>query len=149
MTKNLDFAKQIGAWASETQERLTAVHRRYVVLLGEEMSTTKPQGGRVPFDTGNLARSLLASTQAMPKTAEGPFDGGDVGLVAATLQPHEPVWIGYQAKYSRRRNYGFVGQDKLGRTYNESGDHFVEGAIAKWPQIVAQAAKETQANAKR
>lgn len=149
MTKNLDFAKQIGAWASETQERLTAVHRRSVVLLGEEMSTTKPQGGRVPFDTGNLARSLLASTASMPKTSEQPSAGSNVGLVAATLQPSEAVWLGYQAVYARRMNYGFVGADSLGRVYNQSGNHFVEGAIAKWPQIVSQAIKETQANAKR
>ncbi|WP_288075987.1 hypothetical protein [Pseudomonas sp.] len=149
MSSNLSFSKMIGDWASATEERLSAAHRRSVVLLGEEMITTKPQGGRLPFDTGNLARSLLASTQAMPKTATGQFPGSNVGVVAATLRPEQPVWLGYQAVYARRMNYGFVGADSLGRVYNQSGNHFVEGAIAKWPQIVAQAVRETQANAKR
>lgn len=148
MTKNLDFAKQIGAWASETQERLTAVHRRSVVLLGEEMITTKQQGGRLPFKDGNLMRSQLASKEAMPKTAAGPFTGSNVGVVAATLQPHEAIFIGMQARYARRRNYGFVGADKLGRVYNENGDYFVEGAIAKWPQLVAQAVREVKSKSK-
>lgn len=148
MTKNVDFAKAVGEWGSQAMERLTAIHRRSVVLLGEEMTTTKPQGGRVPFDTGNLARSLLASTQAMPKTSEGPFSGSNVGLVAATLQPDEAAWLGYQSRYAKRRNYGFVGADSLGRIYNENGDYFVEGAIAKWPQIVAQAAREVKSNSK-
>lgn len=148
MTKNLSFAKAIGEWASKTEERMGAVHRKAVVLLGEEMTKTKPTGGRVPFDTGNLARSLLASTSDMPKTAEGPFSGSNVGAVAATLRLDQPVWLGYQAIYARRMNFGFVGADKLGRVFNQAGNHFVEGAIAKWPQIVEQAAKEVQANAK-
>lgn len=148
MSSNLSFSKMIGDWASATGERLSAVHRRSVVLLGEEMITTKPQGGRLPFDTGNLARSLLASTQAMPKTATGQFPGSNVGVVAATLRPEQAVFIGFQAAYAKRRNFGFVGADSLGRVYNESGDHFVEGAIAKWPQIVAQAVREVQSRGK-
>lgn len=136
------FAATIGKWASESEERITAVRRRSVELLGEEMTRTKPQGGRVPFQTGNLARSILASTTGMPKTAEGPFPGSNVGLVAATLRNDQPLWIGYQANYARRRNFGFVGADSLGRVYNESGDHFVEGAIAEWPQIVSRAVAE-------
>src|SRR5690625_635406 len=136
------FAATIGKWASESEERITAVRRRSVELLGEEMTRTKPQGGRVPFLMGNLMRSVLADTKAMPKVADGPFAGSNVGVVAATLRNDQPLWIGYQAKYARRRNYGFVGADSLGRVYNESGDYFVEGAIAEWPQIVARAVAE-------
>lgn len=137
------FAKSVSGWASQSKERVTAVYRRSVELLGEEMARTKPQGGRVPFLTGNLARSLLASKSGMPATSDNPA-GSNVGIVAATLQLHEPVFIGYQANYARRRNYGFVGQDSLGRTYNESGDYFLEGAIASWNNIVDRAAAEVQ-----
>lgn len=148
MNSNVSFSKMIGDWAAATEERLSAVHRRSVVLLAEEMVTTKGQGGRLPFDTGNLARSLLASRHGMPSVVDSTsFVGSNVGIVAAGLLPYQEVWIGFQAAYAKRRNYGFVGADSLGRVYNESGDHFVEGAIAKWPQIVAQAVRETQANA--
>lgn len=138
------FSATIGKWAAETKERTTAVRRRAIELLGDEMTKTKPQGGRVPFQTGNLARSILASTTGMPRTAEGPFAGSNVGAVVATLTDNQPLWIGYQANYARRRNFGFVGADSLGRVYNESGDHFVEGAIAEWPQIVARAVAEVK-----
>lgn len=138
------FAAQVGAWASKSEERLTAVRNRSIVLLGEEMTNTKPNNGRVPFDTGNLARSLLASKDEMPKTAEGPFSGSNVGAVAATLEVDQPVWLGYQAIYARRQNYGFVGADVLGRVFNQPGSYFVEGAIEKWPELVQQAAKEVQ-----
>jgi len=142
MTKS--FAAAVGKWSSQTGARLTATRRRAIELLAEEMSTTKPNGGRVPFLTGNLARSLLASTSGMPKTSNSPAMGGNVGAITATLDIRQPVWLGYQAAYAKRRNYGFVGADALGRVYNEPGDHFVEHAIDSWQQIVARAAKETQ-----
>lgn len=144
------FLEAIGSWASATEERISAVHRRAVVLLGEEMITTKAQGGRLPFDTGNLARSLLASRHGMPNVSNSTsFVGSNVGVVAATLRPEQPVWLGFQAAYAKRQEFGFVGADSLGRVYNQAGNHFVSGAIAKWPQLVAQAVRETQANAKR
>lgn len=136
------FADQVGQWIAESEERLTAARRRAIEIAGEEAAKTKPQGGRVPFMTGNLARSLLASTSGMPKTAEGPFTGSNVGAVAATLQLDQPVWIGYQANYARRANYGFVGADSKGRVYNQPGNYFLEALIAEWPNIVARAVAE-------
>lgn len=138
------FAAQVGAWAAQSEARLRAVYRRSIELLAEDMANTKPNGGRVPFLTGNLARSLVASTQGMPNTSDRPAMGGNVGAVTATLDLKQPVWLGYQAVYARRVNYGFVGADVLGRVFNQTGSYFVEGAIAKWPRIVAQAAKELQ-----
>lgn len=138
------FADQISEWGRQTEARTTAIYRRSVEILGEEMAKTRPQGGRVPFQTGNLARSLLASTQAMPKTSEKPTAGVSVGLVAATLRLDQTVWIGYQALYARRMNYGFVGADSLGRVYSQSGNYFLEGAIDQWQQIVGRASYEIQ-----
>lgn len=141
------FSSQVGAWASESEERLAAVRRRAVSLLGEEMSRTRPQGGAVPFDTGNLARSLMASTVSMPMTSATPSHGGSVGAVAATLELSDPVWLGYQAIYARRVNYGLIGADSMGRVYNQSGAHFVEAAVARWGEIVEQAVREVSGGA--
>lgn len=143
MTKS--FSATVDAWARATEQRIQAVHRRSVELLAEEMRNTKPNGGRVPFMTGNLSRSLLASTQGLPKTSKGPFTGQDVGIVTATMKIDQPIWIGYQAEYARRVNYGFIGADKLGRVYNQAGSYFVEGAIANWQQIVTKAIAEAKA----
>lgn len=139
------FADHLTAWTKETEARTEAVYRRSIEILADEMRTSKEKGGRVPYDDGNLARSLLASTQAMPTTAEGPFSGSDVGAVVATLKLTQPVWLGYQAVYARRQNYGFVGADKLGRVFNQPGSYFVEYAIEMWPTIVKLAAEDTQA----
>ena len=141
------FSAAIGQWASQSKERIQAVHRRSVELLAEEMVNTKPNGGRLPFLTGNLARSLVASTEGMPKTSETPTEGGNVGAVTATLDLGQSVWLGYQAIYARRQNYGFVGADVLGRVFNQPGSYFVEGAIANWQQIVDKAVAEIKASA--
>lgn len=138
------FSAAIGAWAAKSEKRIEKVYQRSVELLGEEMAKTKPQGGRVPFLTGNLARSLLASTESMPKTSEKPTAGSNIGLIAATLKPQTAIYLGYQAVYARRMNYGFVGADVIGRVYSQQGNYFLEGAIAKWPEIVNQAVNEVR-----
>jgi hypothetical protein len=80
----------------------------------------------------------------MPTTAAGPFSGSNVGAVTATLQSDQAIWIGYQAAYARRMNYGFVGADSLGRVYNQAGNYFVEGAILQWRSFVAESIREIQ-----
>jgi hypothetical protein len=139
-----DFSETLSKWVRETTERVEAVYARSFELLGEELAKTKPEGGNVPFMTGNLARSLLASKSGMPDTSDGPYSGQDFGLVSATLKADETVYIGYQAVYARRRNYGYVGADSLGRVYNEAGDHFVETAAAEWKSIVIKATAEVK-----
>lgn len=132
-------------WARETEQRLTAVNRRSVELLADEMRRTHSNGGRLPHKTGNLMRSLLASTTSMPSVgAPGTlYSGGqDVGLITAQLELGQTVYLGYQANYAKRLNYGFVGEDSLGRKYEQEGLHFAEWAAGQWPQLVAKAAKE-------
>lgn len=143
------FADTVDAWAKETEQRMTAVWRQSIDDLAEVMNRTRANGGRLPHLTGNLMRSLLASTSAMPSTGgpDAKYSGQDVGLVTAGLRLDQTVWLGYQAIYARRLNYGFVGQDSLGRNYNQAGAHFVEGAITEWPNIVRMAVSKIKAGA--
>lgn len=129
------------AWAESTQRLLTALLRNSVQELAVEASKTIPNGGRVPVKTGNLGRSVVIDNKP-PQIAEGEAPAQDFALGVSKINPGDTVYIGYTAKYARRQNYGFVGQDSLGRTYNQSGFGFAEAAAAQWPQIVAtQAAK--------
>lgn len=125
---------------------MKAVWRGSIDMLADEMTTTRANGGRLPHRTGNLMRSLLASTAGMPRQGEAgeKYAGGDVGLVTAGLELGDSVWLGFQANYARRMNYGFVGQDKLGRTYNQTGAGFIEAAVAAWPTIVELVAEDIQ-----
>jgi hypothetical protein len=127
-------------WAAGSDTLLTALLRNSVQGLAKVAAQTIPNGGRVPVKTGNLARSVVVDNKP-PKVIEG-LATGDYSLGIANIRPGEPIYIGWQAKYARRQNYGFVGTDSLGRTYNQSGYGFAEAAAAQWPQIVrAEAAK--------
>ena len=135
-------------WAQEQQDNLLRVFQRAIVLLGRELIRTKDDGGALPKLTGNLARSLLAQIGSQVQISEAKdFAGTDVGIIAATAILGDEVFLGYQAKYARRQNFGFVGADSLGRVYNQTGNHFVERAINMWPQIVDQAVKDVKAGA--
>lgn len=127
---------------------MRAVFARSVELLADELTTTRANGGRLPHKTGNLMRSLLASTAGLPAQggADERYAGQDVGLVAAGLNLGDTVWLGYQANYARRMNYGFNGTDALGRTFNQEGSHFVEYAIEMWPTIVELAADDIRSS---
>lgn len=124
---------------------MRAVRQISVQELAREMTLTVAEGGRVPVKTGNLSRSLGIQVNAPLTVKEGAvFASQDFGAVLLSLTGDETIYLGYQAAYARRMNYGFVGTDALGRSYNQSGYGFVEAARSKWPQIVAAATVKVQ-----
>lgn len=140
------FADQVSAWASETEDRLLAVFQRAVVLLAQELSKTASEGGTLPHVTGNLMRSLLAQIGSMPMQggAEERYAGSDVGAVVAQALLGSEIYIGFQANYARRRNFGYAGTRADGSTWEEPGKHFVERAVALWPECVRQAVQDVK-----
>ena len=132
-------------WSREQQDDLLRVFQRALVLLGRELIRTRDDGGTLPKVTGNLARSLLAQiNQSVTVSSATDFAGQDVGILAVQAVLGDTVHFGYQAEYARRQNFGFVGEDSLGRTYNQAGNGFVERAVNMWPQIVDQAVREVR-----
>lgn len=131
-------------WAGDANKMLTALLRGSVQDLAKEASTTIPNGGRVPEQTSNLARSVVIDDKPPQVDPPGTVHTmtKDFTLGVANIKPGDDVYIGWTAGYARRQNYGFVGTDSLGRTFNQSGYGFAEAAAAKWPAIVtARAAR--------
>ncbi len=97
--------------------------------------------GRLPVDTGNLRRSFMASSTAMPtiKAADTEFAEADISLVIGGAALGSTIFMGFQAEYAMRLEYGFVGTDSAGRLFNQSGYGFLHAAIQRWPQIVQAA----------
>lgn len=133
-------AATISEWGQSELDRMLAIFQTSAEMVFNDM--TEP-GGRVPRVTGNLARSAIASDTAMPTLKEGQEafpdrSGESIGVIhGVTLGA--TVYIGFQAAYSARVNYGFVGTDSLGRVYNQMGRAFIEAAQQDWPQTVARA----------
>ncbi|WP_234907702.1 hypothetical protein [Rhizobium rhizogenes] len=135
------FSAQVGAWAAAEMERAEAVYQTAAQTVANEVRTPVAEGGRMPIKTGNLRRSLMASTSTMPTMVEGKqtFSDGGVELVIAGAQLGGTIYLGFQAAYAARMNYGFVGEDSLGRVYNQAGFGFIDAVSQRWVQIVAAA----------
>lgn len=134
------FAATISEWGQTELDRMLAIFQTSAEMIFNDM--TEP-GGRVPRVSGNLARSVIASTEMMPTIKPEAQDYPDtsaesIGVILG-VDLGETVYIGFQAAYAARVNYGFVGTDSLGRLYNQMGRGFVEAAQQDWPQTVARA----------
>jgi hypothetical protein len=142
-----NFSTQVSDWVAKSKLLTEAVFRMSAdQIINDEMNVSVGNGGNVPFDTGFLHHSLMASTSTMPKIdpaarpAKGAsygYDSGPVSLVINNADLGQTIYAGYTAAYAARQNYGFTGTDSLGRHYSQSGRLFVEKAAQKWPTVVA------------
>ncbi len=127
----------------------TAVDELYKAVIKPKGSQNRDaigpatnQGGNLPHDTGNLGRSLSVSTDVFPEVDQGNasyLNNNAASFTISGLDAGDTVYLGFQAVYAARQNYGFVGTDSKGRNYNQTGHYFVELAGAQWPQFVAEA----------
>lgn len=139
MAGQKSFSASVSDWVQQSERRMTAVFKQSaqdVILMVKEKS---------PVDTGFLRASLLASTSAMPlidpeaNNPEGASVGDNdaqVALVIAGAQLGQTIYAGFTAAYARRIEYGFKGEDSLGRTYNQEGVGMVRLAAQEWQNIV-------------
>ncbi len=130
------FTAHLGAFRDKTKVQMQAVLSDSVQDVVREAQMPVAQGGRMPVDTGTLRNSLLSELNGS-QVAEGP---DSYVIVAEMMEPGDVArfgWGGAAAAYALRQHEGFEGEDALGRTYNQAGRHWIDGAAAGWQQIVA------------
>lgn len=139
----VDFADMVGTWADKAEADLLAVFQLGTANLISEMSTPVTQGGPLPYRTGNLRRSLWVSTTSMPGVDGTPGvkfnEAQDYTEVVRAARLGDTIYAGFRAPYGPRVNYGFVGEDALGRLYNQGGYGFVEHAELNAQRIFDEA----------
>ena len=132
------FADQVGQFVEKTQRNLDAVFKQSTQEVFEIAQTPKGAGGRMPVDTGNLRASLAMYLNGTP-SAKGE-SGYSITVASAKFGDRiQGVYEGVD--YALRMEYGFVGEDKLGREYNQKGNFFVGNAVAQWDDIVTKNAR--------
>lgn len=119
-------AADIKNWSRRAKRNLELVIKQSIQDVSELAQTPKAQGGRMPVDTGFLRNTY---------TAEG-LSGPDAYVAAvASFQIGATFQAGWTAAYALRMEKGFVGEDSLGRTYNQPGNFFMETALMQWQDI--------------
>ncbi len=145
------FAEQCAAFAEKARRRIVYTRNAAAMALAEEI-TANLSVGAPNVVTGFLRASLMASTAPIPLWGkDAPAKGGSYTPDLAALQARimaakidQVVWLGFGAAYARRLEYGFVGTDSLGQSFNQSGFGFVARAVAKLPGMIAEAAADSR-----
>lgn len=132
------FTAQMQAFRDKTKKQARAILSASVQDVIEEAQRPIAQGGRMPVDTGALRNSLVSELNGaqVAQGAEG------YTLAAVGMEPGDVARFAWTAAHAKRQEFGFVGEDSMGRSFNQQGKHFVEGASAQWPAIVAKNAAQ-------
>ena len=144
MTDNSKFTASIANWEKKT----LALQRKIAVasVLDVINDAQKPvaKSGFMPVDTGNLRNSITMELNASEVSkGNGDEPSGDTAIILAItkFEIGDIIAINWTAPYAMRINYGFSGEDSLGRTYNYTGTMFRDKAAAKWQNIVSKNAR--------
>lgn len=131
------FSAQVKQFTTDAKENTGMIFSRAIFMLERGIKTN------IRKDTNNMGRSVLVSTTAMPKVDTVlKEDYPEISFTVSPSHVGKPVWIGVQAIYAPRWEYGFVGTDSLGRTYNQAGDFTIQKEGAKWQYYISQAEAE-------
>ena len=128
------FSAMVDGWARKTEDRTAEVFRVSAATAVDVMSRPWDEGGRLPVVTGNLRRSLAASTIGPPVMLWGrrKFEDNSAGIDAVidSAVIGQTIWLGFQAPYAQKV---------------ELDNGFVAMTAQHWKQIVeasVQAVKE-------
>lgn len=75
----------------------------------------------------------------------GPYTQAYMQVAIANAAAGDRILAAYTMEYARRLEYGFVGVDSLGRSYNQAPVGWVRRAAAQWKAVVAESVAEAKA----
>ena len=127
----LEFSLAVEEWVNAAKRRQGAALQAVAwdVLNAVKLET--------PVDTGFLRANwtIVRGDDPMPIAGRVP----DPAQVIATLRAGDKVHIVNPVIYAARVEFGFVGQDKLGRQYDQAGRGMVQKVAVRLPDIAAKA----------
>lgn len=135
-----EFNASIRDWAARFPEKMDALARQSSQELSERVVTS------TPVDTGFL-RSSWQPSLGKPALAKGEAGAqaqasAQVSLVITEMKAGDLYYLVNNAAYAKRIEWGFVGQDSLGRTYNQTGRHMVTDNVKRWNTVVESVAQD-------
>jgi hypothetical protein len=136
------FEAQVAEFARLTKEKMLLVVKQSAQDVFEIAQKPKAQGGRMPVAVGYLWNTSFVAGLNGTFTMSG---GESYVLAIAGMELGDSMIGGWSAEYALRMEYGFVGEDSLGRTYNQPGNFYALNAAMEWQAIVARNVQKAQA----
>lgn len=147
MQNGRQFRASLEKWAKDFSLDMDALARQ----TSMEMSSRVVRA--TPVDLGFLRSSwqpVIGNFSGGPKRSPkdgpaGPDPTPAIGLKIEEMKAGDHYRLINNAAYAMRIEFGFVGQDSLGRNYNQRGQFFVTRSVKTWALVVAKVAKELTA----
>lgn len=136
----LRYRRALGGWAKKLGVDLDALARQVCQEMAQQAVENTPVV--VGFLRGSWQPSVgkMSLAQGAAPDASGAAVSAKIAAVIADIKAGDVFYMMNNAVYAKRVEYGFVGQDSLGRTYNQKGRFFVTNTVKRWPLIVQQQA---------
>lgn len=137
----MSFASEIAKHTEQYRRRLSFVAKTATLEVVNAARLPGPSvahpgggaGGRMPIDTSNLQKSMVASLSGVPTgptTGNESKSGDDVTATIIRWQPGvTQFWTGWAAYYAREMEYRYG---------------FLRGATERWDEFVSKAVAEAK-----
>jgi len=131
-----DFQRAVQNWTHDVAERSHRVQRDAVHGFVETLQDNMPE------ETGNLRRSVVVSDQPfqyghLPDDTKFTDRSAENRAKIEAMPPDGTLYIGVQAPYSAKDNYGAVGSDGKVRP----GKFWADRSASAWRGLVARYAR--------
>lgn len=146
---NSKFFKQLDKYAQKKEKQAQFIASQLLLRMGNAAQT--PQfgvrwtGGRyvigkIPIDSLRLIKSFTVAINYRIASI-----GRDAHVKAASVvKPGDKFQFWWATPYARRIEFGFSGQDRLGRRFNQKGRFFATTAYNRWAEIKKQVVEESK-----
>lgn len=125
------FSSEVSEWVRNADGAMEGVFKGSVQDLGEQWQRN------MKVITGANRGSLTAGINNEPPDVDGSTrDGNEWIAEIAPAELGDTVLMRRTMAYSAREEFGFVGEDSLGRYYNTSGSGSMRRALQLWSSIV-------------
>lgn len=143
------FAAQVADFKGRTLKNMLYVAVNAIQDVMEAAQTPQPGVGRTggTFIEGRIP--VVSSDLINSLTAGKGTSGGTKGELSYTtalagMELGDRLTFAWTSPYALRIEAGFVGTDRLGRTYDQAGRHFVGKNAARFSEFVAARSREVQ-----
>ncbi len=146
---NSNFFKQLDAWGRKKKEQREFIARELLLRMGNRAQTPqfgvrwtggRYEEGKIPIDSLRMIKSFTVAINFRIVAR-----GRDAHVKAAGIvQPSDRFQFWWATPYAKRIEFGFSGQDSLGRRYNQKGRFWATMTYNSWGSIKRQVLRDSE-----
>lgn len=143
MKRSAQTRISLAAWEDWAKEKLDALARQSCFEMAERVVELTPVD--VGFLRGSWQPSLGETGKLKDAGADDPSGAVafvEIAAIVAQMEAGDRFHMLNNAAYAMRMEFGFTGEDALGRYYDQPGRFFVSDTVAAWKSTVSRVALE-------